>query len=468
MKKKITIDSKQKSDFKEIMDVLNEEHECIYIRPCGFGKTYALSEFTKYYDIIVYMYPLDIIRKQSLQKYADKWKKVEYHFITYQQISRWYSSENLFKNFDNIVESDKKILFIQDEAHLIGGNKISKAMLLLKERYQDRVDFLGATATPDRNDKFNVVATFYKFHTISDYTLAQAIKDGLYKRPKYIRATYKEKEIINDVVSKLKLTDTTKEKVKNSLTQLTRMQQLNLKTDSIPDIYRRNIDKKDYMRFIIFFPYIKDLMIRRKEVIKEFKDAFPDYEVEDIILISDKEYKKNIEVVENLPIEDHKILFILCRDMLNMGYHVDNITGIVMWRGTGSDAVYNQQVGRCMSVMSKEVAIIFDFIGNWERKQYSSFFDDNSRYTTGTNEVNRLTRECMDVQDDTLELEKNLRLWKKASRYNIELHVDAYVNKACPLDYVLHALHINFEEFKYLMNSLGEPIREDDLKENGY
>ena len=131
-----------------------------------------------------------------------------------------------------------------------------------------------------------------------------------------------------------------------------------------------------------------------------------------------------------------------------MGYHVDNITGIVMWRGTGSDAVYNQQVGRCMSVMTKEVAIIFDFIGNWERKQYSSFFDDNSRYTTGTNEVNRLTRECMDVQDDTLELEKNLRLWKKASRYNIELHVDAYVNKACPLDYVLHALHINFEEFK--------------------
>lgn len=49
-------------------------------------------------------------------------------------------------------------------------------------------------------------------------------------------------------------------------------------------------------------------------------------------------------------------------NMLNVGYHVDYITGLVLRRWTGSNTIYYQQLGRCLSVDSDKIPVVFDFV----------------------------------------------------------------------------------------------------------
>lgn len=60
----------------------------------------------------------------------------------------------------------------------------------------------------------------------------------------------------------------------------------------------------------------------------------------------------------------------MCVDMLNMGYHVSDITGVIMLRSTRSDIIYKQQIGRCLSVKSEYPALIFDLVDNISIKPY--------------------------------------------------------------------------------------------------
>lgn len=48
-------------------------------------------------------------------------------------------------------------------------------------------------------------------------------------------------------------------------------------------------------------------------------------------------------------------------DILNMGYHVGKVTGVIIKRATGSEIKYYQEIGRCMSVRDSAKPLIVDF-----------------------------------------------------------------------------------------------------------
>lgn len=138
-----------------------------------------------------------------------------------------------------------------------------------------------------------------------------------------------------------------------------------------------------YMRFLVFYQQTSDV-IKYKDAINEaFMKAFDIggeesvyKKLNDTYLLSNKEVGKandipispissiaeRDEALEN----DHSVGFgnidlIHSIDMLNMGYHVGNVTGIVIKRGTSSEIIYYQQIGRCMSVKAKHSPVIIDF-----------------------------------------------------------------------------------------------------------
>lgn len=62
---------------------------------------------------------------------------------------------------------------------------------------------------------------------------------------------------------------------------------------------------------------------------------------------------------------DHlKLLF--CIDMLNEGVHVENISGVILFRPTVSPIIYKQQIGRALSASKTKDPIIFDIVNNIE------------------------------------------------------------------------------------------------------
>ncbi|MEG0836210.1 MAG: Helicase associated domain protein, partial [Christensenellaceae bacterium] len=60
---------------------------------------------------------------------------------------------------------------------------------------------------------------------------------------------------------------------------------------------------------------------------------------------------------------DHlKLLF--CIDMLNEGVHVDDISGVILFRPTVSPIVYKQQIGRALSAGKTKSPLILDIVAN--------------------------------------------------------------------------------------------------------
>lgn len=49
-------------------------------------------------------------------------------------------------------------------------------------------------------------------------------------------------------------------------------------------------------------------------------------------------------------------------NMLNVGYHVDGITGLIFKRWTGSNQIFLQQLGRCLSSVSDTIPVVFDYV----------------------------------------------------------------------------------------------------------
>lgn len=67
--------------------------------------------------------------------------------------------------------------------------------------------------------------------------------------------------------------------------------------------------------------------------------------------------------------------------MMNMGYHVDDLTGIIMYRGTKSGTVYIQQLGRILSSGASNAGIVIDVVDNIHQHSVYRVLDGQSIYT---------------------------------------------------------------------------------------
>lgn len=70
----------------------------------------------------------------------------------------------------------------------------------------------------------------------------------------------------------------------------------------------------------------------------------------------------DIELGKAIVPQDKVIDLIFSINMLNVGYHVNNITGLIFKRWTGSNQIYFQQLGRCLSSVSETIPVVFDYV----------------------------------------------------------------------------------------------------------
>lgn len=70
----------------------------------------------------------------------------------------------------------------------------------------------------------------------------------------------------------------------------------------------------------------------------------------------------DIELGKAVVPQDKVIDLIFSINMLNVGYHVNNITGLIFKRWTGSNQIYFQQLGRCLSSVSDTIPVVFDYV----------------------------------------------------------------------------------------------------------
>lgn len=377
----VNVQDLRDSTYEEAKELLSKYHKCVIIRPTSYGKTGILTRLIRDYKKVLYLYPSEVIKNAVLNfyyGYETKNRKKEIPNAvcwTYQHLAMAKEEE-----LDRFLDVD---LIIVDECHRIGGKKTSVMLHLLLEKCK-KADLCGATATPERMDLYDIMTDFFENHSVSAYTLHDAFKDKIIMRPYYCYCAVDYK---SDFEKIKKLTNREIEKMDSIEDRLEQKRKMNdhlremATLVRMPNIIKTTCDEcvKDvsYMKFIVFCADIDHINRCKTEVRKWFKKAYETHDIRTLIVSSENdETRNNIDKLYEFSHKNNTIDLIFSCDMLNMGYHVNDLTGIIMYRITDSQIIFSQQLGRVLSSGTNTHGLVFDIVDNIHRKSLYDVMGD--------------------------------------------------------------------------------------------
>jgi len=412
--------------------------KCCLIRPTGFGKTWLVTDLIRSYNRVLYVAPTvaimntvvdvfygseecDSLSDEETIHLAKALKQFEHvDMITYMKIQSLSKQE-----IENLPDYD---LIVFDEAHIMGATGASKVIKKLINKFSDS-HIVGATATPNRMDGFDIVGEFFNNIVVTPYTLHDAFHDKLLKKPAYYYCTYNLEDIrsnaLEDATTELFSAGISKQTCKREDIQtllksaiLHESQIFNM--DNMIRAAAKKYLKGSYFKFICFFPDVSKIEEQGNQVKGWFQSAFPSYSI-NILQISskDSQTRQNVYKLDQLTQRKNCIDLIFCVNMINVGYHVNDLSGVLMYRGTQSNIVYIQQLGRALSSGSKHPCIVFDVVDNLHRK---ALYDMQTGPVYSSHSV-----EVTDAVLQKLSPDQIAKLRDSDLRCRVELHDSEYV-----------------------------------------
>ena len=370
------IDELRENTFNDLVAKLNAHKKCALVRPCSFGKTVMATRLFSLYQKVLFLYPSDCIPLMLKTRHKDTINK-HIEFLSYNMLARMTDEE-----IANLPDYD---LVFADEAHRLGGEKTKNSFFTLMNTQGEKTQFVGSTATPERMDGFDFIKEFFDGIEVEPYSLYDAIRDGVIKKPNYYFCALNPKQ---EIKRRLKREfknkfdyDVSDEFAEEYLSSVNIIEAYNIyEVDNIiKEACTQCVSNTSYMKFICFFTRIDDIKECYPQIAHWFELAFPNHQLRKTEIHSGNE-STDIKVLEDLKEENNKgnntIDLIFTCDMLNEGYHVGDITGIVMLRKTRSNRIYNQQIGRCLSSNENDEAkLIIDVVDNLH---VESIYNENS------------------------------------------------------------------------------------------
>ena len=279
-----------------------------------------------------------------------------------------------FRTYQSLINLSKEELanlpcelLILDEFHHLGAPVWGSRINTLIETHKD-IKVLGMTAytirdrnTPYERDMANPDTNeLFSNKIVSRYDLCDAMIDGLLPKPIYKTAYTNLLEIEEHLESKInKLPQESNEYKEYTLILRNIKRRIN-NAPSIPNILKKTL--KPNGKYIYFCPPfseegtndIETIKSQTLEYLKEFTDE-KDIEVYTTTSEMGELGIKNREAFYNdkdLSGQDtkNKLRIIFAINQYNEGVHAPNIDGVIMGRGTTSDIVYFEQLGRALSV----------------------------------------------------------------------------------------------------------------------
>ena len=360
MKNTNKIKELRETTFEDLINKLRAHRKCALIRPCSFGKTVMATKLFERYKNVLFLYPSDCLQSMIKARYQNRLHK-NIRFMSYNRLARLTEID-----INNLPKYD---LIFADEAHCLGAEKTKVSFFYLLMTQNEDTDFVGSTATPDRMDGFDFVAEFFEGLTVYPYTLHDAISDGVIKKPHYYYCTLNPKKELKERFSREFKKYTGKDPSSSQINKIiTRdiLSNLNIYSveNTIKEACNKHLKSTKYMKFICFCQHISSITDGYKMVASWFEKAFPNHKIRKTEIHSGIGSVKS-EDLERLEESDNTIDLVFSCNMLNEGYHVGNINGIVMLRKTASNRIYTQQIGRCLSSdEDAQAKIIIDVVDN--------------------------------------------------------------------------------------------------------
>ncbi len=353
--------------YKEIESAYNLGQDVVgIVHATGTGKTYNALQLI--YDnqdkMVVYVVPSNGIIEHIYKIINDNpnldikrdFKNVE--FRTYQSFISLSKDE---------IKDIKCDLLILDEFHHIGAPIWGERINTIIETHP-KMKIFGMTAYTIRDRKTSYERDManpnkeeiFSNKIVSRYDLCDAMIDGVLPKPiyktAYVNLIEKEK-IIEEKVNKLpKETEEYQEYMK----VLSNVKKKIHEAPSILNILKKTI--KTNGKYIYFCPPMKeegtnDIETVKKQVVEMLKNFIKEEDIVIYTSTSEMGYlgRQNRKAFyDDVTLEgekvENKLRIMFAINQYNEGIHAPNIDGVIMGRGTTSDIVYFEQLGRALSV----------------------------------------------------------------------------------------------------------------------
>jgi len=294
-----------------------------------------------------------------------------------------------YQSFVNLDEEKIKNincdLLILDEFHHIGAPVWGEQVdIMLKTHPEVKVFGMTAYTVRDRGTSYErdmanpETNELFSNKIVSRYDLCDAMIDGVLPKPNYKSAYINLMGLESKLEEKVRTLNASSKEYQEYMCILTDVKKRIHEAPSIPNILRKNI--KPNGKYIYFCPPasqegINDIETIKKEAKNWFKQFVPE---EDIIFytttsemkedgrLNREAFYRDTDLEGNKT--DNKLRVMFAINQYNEGIHAPNIDGVIMGRGTSSDIVYFEQLGRALSVRGNTKEM-FEILEKYTKEQ---------------------------------------------------------------------------------------------------
>lgn len=390
----------QDNTYNDMVRLLDEKGIVNICRPTGFGKTYILMKYIKESGLnALYFYDRDANKSRVVEEYEMKPEN------TYSYAKLFRDSKDVFVSYleDNNIE-----LIIFDESHTVGAKTIDvKWIDIIESCYSRGIKVVGCTATEIRTSGVDVTKEYFHGVQVFKYDIEDAVADEIERLPIYIGTAIDDE---GAAAIKQYLSDDEYKTIVDA-NNVHELLDYALKECNVRD--------NDYFKIIVFCRDIEEIIkVKVAEYENVCKILFPGMEHNIIPVTSHVDHKDNVSEVTGYKKRNNAVDVYLAVDMMNQGFHFDDLTGIIMESGTRSNIVYTQQVGRCMSVTNRKDMFVLDRVNNMDNefycvnkvaKLFREFFNKTDNENTGWKETERERVRMTPKQVDAAEIVNKIK-----------------------------------------------------------
>ena len=388
--------------YEKIQEGFKHSKKVAVIQPTGTGKSFlALKLLEDNKDKkAIYIAPsnaiLHNVKKNIFESEMDMSDFPNLERITYQK---------LIKLSDEEIEKLGADIVVIDEFHHCGATEWGKGVDRLLEKNPD-AQVLGLSATPIRYFDYSrdMAEELFGDNIASEMTLEDAINSGILPKARYVSALYEfdnELERMQEDIDKIKDPEK-KEQAQTMFNSLAK--QVDGNTGNIQEMLSEHMKEKNG-KYIVFCKNIEDM----QEKIKQAQSMFGEVNQNITIYSVSSKLHDNENTLKRFERDNDedtlKLMFAV--DMLNEGYHINDLNGVIMMRPTYSPTIYAQQIGRALTVKDEDgkEPLIIDLVNNLDSiKIIEDLYERLRQYeSTGEHKKDREQQAGLIIYDKTKE-----------------------------------------------------------------
>lgn len=346
------------SAFDAAIEMIAETGKAAIVHPTGTGKSYIAFKLCEQNPdkIVCWLSPSEYIFKTQLENLkadTNGWVPDNIVFYTYAK---------LMLMTDDEVKSIQPDYIILDEFHRCGAEMWGKGVDRLLSMYPD-IPILGLSATAIRylDNQRNMADELFDGNIASEMSLGEAIVRGILNPPKYVLSVFTYQDDFDRIKHRVKIAKTkaVRDRAEKYLEALRRTLEM---SEGLDKIFEKHMDNRTgkYIVFCSNIDHLHEMQSKAKEWFGKVDPAPHIYTA----YSEDPTTSKEFTDFKNDNSHHLKLLYAI--DMLNEGIHVDDISGVVLFRPTVSPIIYKQQIGRALAAGKHSVSVIFDIVNNIE------------------------------------------------------------------------------------------------------